>query len=386
MYIKKVSVKGFKSLADFELELSPFTCLIGLNGCGKSTVLQFFDFISHVLAGDVDKWYEAREWEPGEEATSSGTRAVEFRLEFSNGASWAGSYEFDSKVCLPETIQTGTSKIQIDESDGTIQGVRHGDSESRILGIPLDQLSYSGSITSILKDDGLPPDIAELKSFTRGLRTFDTLTPQYLRRRDRSARDSIGHSGEHLVSYFDSMPEADRTDVINTLLDSFPQFGQLQNIFTQDLPGGWKELVIHEAYDARPHQLTRSRHINDGFLRLVAILSELRSQHTFLLFDEIENGINAEMVAALIDQIVAARPQVLVTTHSPMILNYLEDDLARESVVFLYKGHDGLTQAKRFFEIPSISEKLDVMGPGEAFVDTDLVALTEELNAAAMGA
>ena len=36
--IKRIRVKNFKSLADFDLPLGMFTCLIGLNGAGKTTV------------------------------------------------------------------------------------------------------------------------------------------------------------------------------------------------------------------------------------------------------------------------------------------------------------------------------------------------------------
>jgi hypothetical protein len=74
-----------------------------------------------------------------------------------------------------------------------------------------------------------------------------------------------------------------------------------------------------------------------------------------------------------------------VTTHSPMILNYLEDEVAREGVIYLYRTREGRTQAVRFFAIPSIAEKLAVMGPGEAFADTDLPALYDEIEAVAAG-
>ena len=110
-----------------------------------------------------------------------------------------------------------------------------------------------------------------------------------------------------------------------------------------------------------------------------------KSAHRFLLFDEIENGINPELVEFVLDALVAAEQQVLVTTHSPMILNYLDDEVARQGVVYLYKTRHGHTQAIRFFAIPSVAEKLTVMGPGEAFADTDLTALQDEIEAVAEG-
>lgn len=46
--ISRLEVNNFKSLVDFEMDLPKFSCLIGLNGAGKSTVLQFIDFLSQL--------------------------------------------------------------------------------------------------------------------------------------------------------------------------------------------------------------------------------------------------------------------------------------------------------------------------------------------------
>jgi AAA15 family ATPase/GTPase len=119
--------------------------------------------------------------------------------------------------------------------------------------------------------------------------------------------------------------------------------------------------------------------MNDGFLRLIAVLAELTTDHSMVMFDEIENGINPELIDFLLDKLLKARQQVLVTTHSPMILNYLDDDTARRGVIYLYKTAKGQTRSIPFFSIGSVAEKLTVLGPGEAFVDTNLTDLANEI-------
>ena len=136
------------------------------------------------------------------------------------------------------------------------------------------------------------------------------------------------------------------------------------------LRSGWKQLEVRELYGNKK-LITEARHINDGMLRLTAILAELGSDHRFLLLDEIENGVNPEIVEFVVNLLTSTPKQVLVTTHSPMILNYLDDDVARSAVVYLYKTSEGFTKAIPFFSIPSLAKKLEVMGPGEAFVDTN---------------
>ena len=62
-----------------------------------------------------------------------------------------------------------------------------------------------------------------------------------------------------------------------------------------------------------------------------------------------------------------------------MILNYLDDETAKKGVIYLYKTPQGHTKSIPFFSIPSLAKKLTVMGPGEAFVDTNLTKLADEI-------
>jgi len=70
----------------------------------------------------------------------------------------------------------------------------------------------------------------------------------------------------------------------------------------------------------------------------------------------------------------------MVTTHSPMILNYLPDDVAKEAVLLLYKTANGFTRCTRYFDLTDTAKKLNALGPGEVFVDTDLTALIAQLE------
>ena len=60
------TINNFKSLDKFNLDFSKFTCLIGLNSAGKSTILQAIDFISQQMKGDITGWLKDRNWEAKE--------------------------------------------------------------------------------------------------------------------------------------------------------------------------------------------------------------------------------------------------------------------------------------------------------------------------------
>jgi predicted ATPase len=223
----------------------------------------------------------------------------------------------------------------------------------------------------------------EFKRYFENVKSLDLLSPENLRRRTRDSKGTLGLGGQRLAAFLYELGGEKQRQLLQRLKTVYPR---LQDLHTKSLRSGWKQIEITENYEGPnggffPAMVTEARHVNDGMLRLIAILAELQSEDQFLLFDEIENGINPELVEFVLDALVTTPKQVLVTTHSPMILNYLEDETARQGVIYLYKTPRGHTKAIPFFSIPSLAEKLTVMGPGEAFADTNLTELGSEIAA-----
>ncbi len=219
--------------------------------------------------------------------------------------------------------------------------------------------------------------LLSIKRFLQRTASLDLLAPQFLRKKTDWSGGELGLGGERLSAFLHELSSEQRIALESRLKACYPQ---LSRFFTRSLRAGWKELNIQEEF-GKTRLVTEAKHVNDGMLRMMAIVAELVTGHEFLLFDEIENGINPELVEFLLDALVNARQQILVTTHSPMILNYLDDEVARAGVQYLYRTPEGYTRSIPFFEIPSVSEKLEAMGPGEAFVDTVLPGLYEEIRA-----
>jgi predicted ATPase len=176
------------------------------------------------------------------------------------------------------------------------------------------------------------------------------------------------------------MPPTERQRLDALIREFYPQF---RKISVKSLRAGWKELMVEEEWSALMQ--TRAGHVNDGLLRLLAILSQIqagdgggREASRCILFDEIENGINPAFMKNLIGRMLDAKDQIVVTTHSPMILNWLPDDVAREAVILLYRTANGSTKAVRMFDLPAAATRLGVLGPGEVFVDVDLEELAAE--------
>jgi predicted ATPase len=375
MRIRSIEASDFKSLVGFRLRLAKYSCLIGMNGVGKSTVLQFIDFLAQQVRGNLSGWLEERGWKAKEVLSHlTASKTVTFRLEVLDHKEqvsvWAGTFNPSRLQCTTESLKTPDAELLV---KGGAYSIKAGGEESVSGKIPF---TFEGSILSQLRGDVLPKSLARFKEFLLNTESLDMLTPERLRQRTREAHGSLGHGGRHLSAFVYELGDAGRKELATRLKQAYPRLFQ---VHAGALRSGWKQLLVAEHFD---HQKMRTdaRHVNDGLLRLIAILAELASAPEFLLFDEIENGINPELVEFVTDALVGAKQQVVVTTHSPMILNDLDDETAKEGVIYLYKTQTGHTKTIPFFSIPSLKKKLTVMGPGEAFVDTNLTLLGEEIE------
>ncbi len=82
--------------------------------------------------------------------------------------------------------------------------------------------------------------------------------------------------------------------------------------------------------------------------------------------------MNPERIGKLVELLLEAKQQIMVTTHNPLILNFLTDDVAKKAVILLYRTPEGFTRSVRYFDLPIPEKKLSVLGPGEVFIDTYL--------------
>ena len=378
MWIRKIKINNFKSLVDFELDLAPFNCLIGLNGSGKSTVLQAIDFLAQLVRGDVKEWLRKRRWR-AEDLKSHliDSDSIDFTVEFVSGDRndpiiWSGEYNINEYFCVVERLESPIMRFKVNNGHLMIK-------DGSTMQVDQDLLmKYEGSVLSGLSNHiklMIRQDFA-FQNFLERTKSFDALSPYHLRQKAKYSSGSIGFAGEDFSAFFFDLESKKRDRIVSSLRKFYPRLVAVEAISSRS---GLKRLRVGETFDGKKYS-TESRHVNDGLLRLAALLAMLEDEQNFLSFDEIENGINPEFVELVIEILINAKQQIIVTTHSPMILNFLEDDTARKGVIYLDKRENGTTRATPFFKIPSVDRKLSVMGPGEAFVDTDLLHLADEID------
>ena len=126
MQIQSITAKNFKSLVDFRLDLAKFTCLVGLNGAGKSTVLQFIDFIGQQVRGNLEGWLSERQWDATDVRSKFATRStVEFSISYGRCdgevlATWEGSFDSSRLYCTAERVFVAKSAM-LEVRDGRLR-------------------------------------------------------------------------------------------------------------------------------------------------------------------------------------------------------------------------------------------------------------------------
>ena len=372
--IKSVHIVNFKSLAAATIPLGHFNCLVGMNGAGKSTVLQALDFLSQLMRGDVQGWLDQRGWSAADlrcklRKESNITFNVLFSTSCGGDLIWVGVFNRSNLRCSHESAymrvgERATTLLRLSGQTYAWEG-----KESQNIAF-----EYQGSILSSLKDSELPTPLLEFRDALRRVRSLELLSPEKLRKSARVSEHDIGAGGEKLSAYLDNIRGEQKVKLVALLQKFYPA---LVDFKITSQRSGWKKLSVVEQFGSQKLE-TEALHLNDGLLRILAVLTQADADRSLLLLDELENGINQEIVEMLVDTLLESPQQLLVTTHSPLLLNYLPDDVARKAVQFLYKTPQGETRCRSFFSIPRMATKLDAMGPGDAFVDTDLRLLAQE--------
>jgi predicted ATPase len=372
--IKSIRVVNFKSLAAVTIPLGHFNCLVGMNGAGKSTVLQALDFLSQLMRGDVQGWLDQRGWSVADlrcklRKESNITFNVSFSTSGGGFLTWIGVFNRSDLRCSHESAYLGDGKGATTLLRLSGQTYAWEGKESQNIAF-----EYQGSILSALKDSELPTPLLEFRDALRRVRSLELLSPEKLRKSARVSEHDIGAGGEKLSAYLDNIKGEQKVKLVELLQRFYPA---LVDFKITSQKSGWKKLSVFEQFGTQKLE-TEALHLNDGLLRILAVLTQADADRSLLLLDELENGINQEIVETLVATLLQSPQQLLVTTHSPLLLNYLPDDVARKAVQFLYKTPQGETRRRGFFSIPRIADKLNAMGPGDAFVDTDLRSLAQE--------
>lgn len=331
IFLKRVSLRNYKSIASCDVRLSPLTYLVGANGSGKSNFLDALHLVRDALSGSLDNAMNERGGLSEVRRRSSGHPThFGIRLEFDLPSGEPGYYAF-TVGALP----SGGYEVQREEC--CIGGVGKGpffelergrivkSSESAFPAVTADRLA-------LVSASGLSAFRPAFDALTA--MGFYNLNPKLIRELQKPQDGRLlKPAGENISSVVGHLARTNPTakqlieDYLHAVVPMVhgvdrETVGPMESLsFKQDMAGAknpWRFLA---------------QNMSDGTLRALGILTALfqgNSDHSPSLIgiEEPETALHPAASAALREALERAseRTQVIVTSHSPDLLDDMKID------------------------------------------------------------
>lgn len=350
---RRLSTKGFRRLADAQLELRPLSVLIGANGIGKTSLLDVFSLLARSAQGGLNSAISEHSGLPAI-LTYDRAEDLSFGLSMSVGEHSPLEYVLrirprgSAYVIEEETLtqQRQPDPPPFKHIDSHASDVKYWEVDERKLVRPTWE--HNPLETSLSQ---VPKMFREPEDFRRRLAssTFyhvlnvDPLSPVRLPQPMRPA-SLPGKNGEDLVSclYYLRETDRDRFEAIEDALRS--AFLGFERLDFPPVAAGTLAMTWRDEHFSKPlymHQLS------EGMLRFLWLAALLQSTDltAVTLLDEPEVSLHPELLSLLAGLLreASARTQLIVATHSDRLVRFLTPD----EVVVVDSDEDGLARLTR---------------------------------------
>ena len=415
--ITSLRLVNFKNFADETLRLGPFTLIVGANASGKSNIRDAFRFLhgigrgytlpeiiggKHGVGGQLE-WERIRgapneivrigqsdlafevEMKPAAELKRRDFRDINYsiRIKWDPKEIREFQAEFETLSTDSETLFTSTPPSDGIVSDQESEGERRlylPLADNGTIELPSDHpglcevalnllapLYRSKPVWNVL-ESGVEPIVIRSNIAIGELRRarFLELSPERMREPSFPGAVTLGETGDNLPSILEKIcDDSQRKEVLAGWLQELTPMDVVDFEFPRD-PTGRVHLDIIEQNGGKVSAYSAS----DGTLRFLGLLAALLGDDETRLyfFEEIDSGIHPARLSLLIElierQTAKGRVQVVATTHSPGLLD-LVNDTTFESSSVVYRGEDSADAIIRpVTDLPRVRELRKSQGLG----------------------
>ena len=341
--IHRVRIQNFKSLRDVTVELGPVTVFIGKSGTGKTNFAEAIRFLRDCLALDVAPAIQKSG--PVKCATNP-SGATEFEIEFDvPGAPDRFVYRLALAFVpgpaepLCESLSLGGRTVFSQTGAKYIpppMGVRTQPAWKDCP--PLEMPPAPGPL-AIRRLPGVTEAVTAYAALTAGIGVYTfplgVLSPAGPQRPGGAAPGLADDASDYLAAIRDITTDLNKANVRGTIAATLRRINEtVISVDLDSLQNPQTAIVAHQGPNDK--RLTfELRQESEGFRRFYAHLLALYQTppKQTLVFEEPENGIYPGALSLLADEFKAApeadRGQVLLTTHSPALLDHFSDEQIR---------------------------------------------------------
>ncbi|MCI0637663.1 MAG: AAA family ATPase [Gemmataceae bacterium] len=381
--LKRIHIENYKCLRDVTVDVGDFTILIGPNDSGKSSFLEVIGSLGKIAKHGYASVFS------GERSAAN----VVWRKDVTRYIVWeaegtASKHTFRYHLEIPgdlrpprESLEWDGKKLYWTEevvADSEVHRSTHLAPGTPVVIIPSGQGKQIQQIqqgTTQLQEffrRGQPPYVSIVDVLTSSIAyhfEMDKLPQAAV----PTPKISLEPSGGNLAAVLDvvhNTPDNSTFEAIErSLREAIPTLGGIRLPPSADRPGA-KALEFVLAGNGQPAVTIPGSLASGGALLLTAFLTLAYTDSPgILLFEEPENGLHPVRLQHVLDifrkisrgEVGNRKRQVVVTTHSPLLLNYANPDDVR---VFVRDSIQG-TRVIPMTEVPDIDRLLKEFSLGE---------------------
>ena len=355
--LNKIAIRHFKAVRESgEIELTPLTVFIGNNGSGKSSLVEGLEVYSDIVVKGLDDAFErwlglGHTWNKAvlhrRRSTKDRGDAYDNPISMSLKGRW-GRGAFFSLLEVAPQAEGGHTRIEKESLKLPSGRLYRRDCTGQAEAFNDETLERVRK--AALTESASPQDWTNLCRSWQFLRLNPDAMGKPNRTRSMGSFPLLERDGSNIGQYLLSLRDAS--------VDAFEGYLQALRVvvpFARDLQATISDAIEQCAYLEMTEEEFKVPGwlLSTGTLCAAALLACLRhpTPPPLLIVEEIENGLDPRTMHLIVEEIRAAitagTTQVILTTHSPYLLDLL--DLSHIVVV---ERHDG----EPVFHRPDVKE------------------------------
>jgi predicted ATPase len=328
--LKRIKIINFKSLENVEINFNQkFHAIIGRNNSGKTNLIEAIDFVSKLARklelfnviekmGGFDRilYFEAKE------------KIIQFELEIVlEKNTYIYELAFSDKSILKEKLLLNNKIVLEILSQGKGRTFDYVENIYKDFSFESKNLA----LNQLWDYERYKP----IREFSKILNKFEIykLLPNMMRESSPAKKEFNPETyGEKIIQVLHSILSEDYQTYREIVEIMKTMFDEIQDIYSTIDERGLTNIEILEIGFEKKFDI---KQISDGILRFLAFLTiiHLQKKFTLLCFEEPELYLHPSLLVKLIELLKNLEIQVIITTHSPQILNLLDPD----DLIIVYK-------------------------------------------------
>ena len=402
--ITRLEVDGFKSLRNFAVDLEPFTVFIGPNSAGKSNILEALGLLSRLARMPIVEAFKGGRGRTIDQFTRTGStnvKSMRFAVEFFEYEPWPRPAEFQTRYRHELTLevretQRGVLRLGV-QSERFI--AMHRDDDRWIERHPEFEhcAGYADAGTEFIATQNSSENSIALRKINLEFCLLHVDAMQLGQPSERTDADGLAADASNLPTILAGLPDSALGAIRAELVALVPGIASIDILPDKD--------DFRIEFELSGGERLPARLVSDGTLRILALLTalQLEPRPDILGIEEPENGVFPGRLRVLLEILRKASqehitvaeaqarrgqttpdsgnltinyraPQILLTTHSPVVLSaLLSEPRHLRFIDMVRRNGERVTRARTVGPVTSPQEGRFIISPREieAILDTE---------------